>query len=62
MGVNLGGANAHMPQHLLDKADIRPVIQHQRGHRMAEQVATAGFANVRLFDVFGHQTAQAIRG
>jgi hypothetical protein len=30
-----------MPEHRLDEADVRAVLQHQRRHGMAEQVARA---------------------
>ncbi len=41
LGVNLRGVELGMAQKLLDVADIGPVLQHQRGAAMAEQVARA---------------------
>ena len=38
LGVDLSGGKISMPQHLLDKADIGAMLQHQGRHSMAEQV------------------------
>jgi signal transduction histidine kinase len=37
-----------MSQHLLHMADVCAVIQHMRGHRMAEQMATTRLLDVGL--------------
>jgi hypothetical protein len=39
--VNLRRRQLCMPKHRVDEPDIRPVFQHQRRHRVPEQVATA---------------------
>jgi len=41
-----------MAKQLLDKTDVRAALQHERGARVPEQVATAGFADVGLIDIF----------
>ncbi len=61
MRVDLRGLQVRVPQHLLDKADVRAVVQHQRRHRVTEQVTRSGFAHIGLLDVFGYQAAQPIR-
>lgn len=55
LGIDLGGVHSGMAQHRLDKADIRPVLQHVGGHGMAEQVAGAFLADIRGVDVIAHQ-------
>ena len=60
IGVYLSRANAHMPQHLLDKVDICAVIQHQCCYRVAEQVAASRLTKVGFLDVFGHSTAKLV--
>ena len=37
--VNLRTLQVLVAKHLLDKADVGPVLVHQRGHRVAEQMA-----------------------
>ena len=60
LGVNLRGVQADMPEHGLDETNIGTVLQHQRGHGVAEQMATATLTNVGFFDVFTHQLRQAV--
>lgn len=60
LGVNLRGVQADMPEHGLDETNIGAVLQHQRGHGVAEQMATAALADVGFVNVLAHQLAQAI--
>ena len=39
-----------MAEHLLDEADVRAALVHQRGHRVAEEMAGAGLAQLRRVD------------
>jgi len=58
--VNLGGIELGMAQKLLDVADIGPVLQHQRGAGMAEEMTGTGFAQFRRIDVTPHQLRHPI--
>ncbi|VVP61606.1 hypothetical protein PS880_06311 [Pseudomonas fluorescens] len=49
-----------MPQHGLDKTDIRAVFQHQGGHGVAEQMAAAAFANLGGIDMLTDHLAHVI--
>ena len=44
VNVNLGGVQARVAEHLLDPAfeagQVGPVLQHERGNGVAEQMAT----------------------
>lgn len=60
MGVNLGGFEFGVSQHLLDEADVDAVFQHQRGTGVAEQVATAALAQVGRLHVAAHQLGQPV--
>ena len=40
MGINLGGSDAFMPQHALNRPQIRPALQQMGGKGMAERVRT----------------------
>ncbi|PHM30034.1 hypothetical protein Xsze_04380 [Xenorhabdus szentirmaii DSM 16338] len=46
--VELRGIQLLMPQHHLDMADIRPVVQHLGRHRVPEQVTGPRFVQLRL--------------
>jgi hypothetical protein len=46
MDVNFGDFQLGLLEHGLDKADIDPVLQHERGAGMAEQEAGSAFAQV----------------
>lgn len=61
LGVNLGGVELGMAEELLDVADVGPVLQHQRGAGMAEQMAGAGFADLGRVDMAAHQLRHAVR-
>jgi hypothetical protein len=60
-GVNLRGVEPGMSEHLLDEPDVRPVLQHVRGARVPEQVATPQVADVRFLDHGAHPVAQVRR-
>lgn len=59
--VDLRGVDRGVAQQLLDKADVRAVLQHQGGHTVPEQVAGARLAHPGLIDVFLDQPAEAVR-
>jgi len=42
VGVNLKRLQAGVSKHGLDVTNVRSVLQHEGGERVAEQVATAG--------------------
>ena len=50
-----------MSKHLLDKADVRAVLQHQRRHGVAEQMAATHLIDVSLFDVFLNRSGYFVR-
>ena len=43
LGVDLGGGDVGVAEHLLDVSDVGAAFQHQCGHRVAEQVTGALF-------------------
>ncbi|MCY1304003.1 hypothetical protein D9M70_537370 [compost metagenome] len=49
-----------MTEHGLDKAHVGTVLQHQRGHGVAKQMATATLADVGFFDVLAYQLGQPV--
>lgn len=51
LGVDDGGLQFDVTEHRLDVADVGTVYEHQRGHRVAKQVARAFLANLRGIDV-----------
>ena len=59
--VNLRRIEPRMPEHLLNKTDVGAAFEHQRGHRMAEQMARATLADARLFDVLSRRAARYFR-
>jgi hypothetical protein len=61
LGVDLGGRELGVPEHRLDVADVGAVLQHQRRHRVAEQVAGAAFPQVRGVHVVAHHLRQPVR-
>lgn len=42
VSVKLRGLQTLMAQHLLDKTNVRAVVEHGGGHRVPEYVATPG--------------------
>jgi hypothetical protein len=46
------GVQLLMPKQLLDKPDIGPMVEHVRGARMAQEVATPPVGHVGLFHPF----------
>ena len=57
MGVDLGGLERRVAEDLLDRSEIGAVLEHERGHAVAEQVARALFVDSSslqvTFDSFG---------
>lgn len=58
--INLCGTQILMPQHRLDKTDIRSILQHMGGHRMAEQMTVARFVDPGA--AFARSFAKAVTG
>lgn len=56
--VDLRRRQFRVSEHRLDEADVAAVLQHQRRHRVAEQVAGAVLAKVRLINVAAHSIRQ----
>ena len=61
LGVDLDGGQLGMAEHGLDEPDVGAVLQHQRRHRVAEQVARAALAGVGRVDVLAHHLGHAPR-
>jgi hypothetical protein len=59
-GIELRRREGRMPQQLLDKADVGPVLQHVRSAGMPKQVARAGCREARADDVLANHVAQPI--
>ena len=49
--VNFGGAEPGVPEHLLDVEDVGAAFEHERRHRVPEQMATAALPDPAFFDV-----------
>lgn len=60
LGIDLGRLDVFVAEHLLDVPDVRPALVHQRGHRVAEEMAGAGLAQLRRVHPFLHRIAQMI--
>jgi hypothetical protein len=60
VGVNLRSGNILVPKNLLEKPEFGTVFQHQRGHRMAEQVRSSNLTYICGFDVVMDNSAQMI--
>ncbi len=58
--VNLGRFKFRMPKHLLDKAEVRAVLQHGVAG-VPEQVATVRPADPGLVHVIAHELCQPVR-
>jgi hypothetical protein len=59
--VNLGGVEPGVSKHLLDVTQVGAVLQHERGHRVPEQVATAIFGDAAGFHVVVNHMTQDTR-
>jgi len=57
VGVDLGGIEPGMAEHLLDEADVGPVLQHVGRAAVAQQVAGAGAPDVGGVDGAAHPVA-----
>jgi hypothetical protein len=58
LGLNLGRGEAGVAEQLLDIADIRPVLEHERGAGVAEEVAASLLADLGGAHVGGDHGAQ----
>ncbi len=59
--VALRTGDLAVAQDLLHMADVGTVVEHGRGHRVAEQVAGAALGNAGLLEVVAHAPAQPVR-
>ncbi len=50
-----------MPEHLLDVPDVGTAFEHERRHRVPEQVAGATLPDIRGLHVLRHDQAQVAR-
>ncbi len=55
LGVNLGSIELGMAKHGLNVPCVGSIFEHQRRHRVAEQMARARLADGRLVDVLTDQ-------
>ena len=62
VGVDLGGGEEGVAQHLLNEAEVGSVFQHEGGAGVAEEVATPNRSQARAPDVLADQGAQAVDG
>ncbi len=46
LGINLRGLDVLATEDRLDVADVRAVLVHQSGHRVAKEMARAGLAQL----------------
>ena len=60
LGVNGGGFELLVAEELLDEPDVGPAFQHVGGAGGADQVATAGAADVGLSDPFADHAAEHV--
>jgi len=59
--INLRAGQAHVTQHLLDKPDIGPVLQHQGRHRMSEKMTGSLFEfQIRPLDITMNHLTQIL--
>jgi len=59
--VNLGRLETGVAEQLLDVTDVGPVLQHEGGAGVAEQMAGTGVAQVGLADVGGDEMGEVAR-
>ena len=57
--VDLGRVEPRVTEHLLDEADVGAVLQHERRHGVAEQMAGARLADPRRVDDAAHELREA---
>ena len=62
MGVNLGGADAGMTEHLLYCQEIGTAFQQMGREAMAERVRTDGFVDAVAFSQFLDQEKHGLAG
>ena len=61
LGVDLRRRQLRVAQHLLDEADVGSVLQHDRRHRVPEEVARTALADLSGIDVVAHHLRQTVR-
>ncbi len=60
LGVDLGGGQLAMAEDGLDVTDVGAVVEHQRRHRVAEDVAGPGLFDAGLFDRFLYPVGEPV--
>jgi hypothetical protein len=60
--VEGGRFQARVPEHGLDHAHVGAVLKHERGHRVAKEMARTRFADPRGRDVLPSEQGQVARG
>ncbi|KAH0442967.1 hypothetical protein KCU90_g1492, partial [Aureobasidium melanogenum] len=60
MRIDLRRLQIRMTEHRLHEPHIGPVLQHQRRHRVPEQMTRTAFLKPRLPDVAVHQPPQRV--
>ena len=58
--VDLRGREVGVAQHLLDVADVRSILQHQRGHGVAKEMAGSLLGDVGGVDVVAGELGQSV--
>ena len=58
-GIDLRRGQVPMAEHGLNEANITAILQHQRRHRVPEEMAGAGLAHLAGIDVATHQLREA---
>ena len=60
--IDLRHLQAGVPQHLLDCADVGTPFEHQRRHRLPEEMTRSLLPDLRRFDLARDATAETIFG
>ena len=60
MGVDLGSRDGFVSEDLLEETEIGAVLQHQRCHRVTQQVGASALSQVRFLDVIVHHATQMV--
>ncbi len=60
LGVELRRLDIRMTEHLLNTANVRSILVHQRCHRVTEQMARATLAQLGAGDITSHNPRQVV--
>ena len=58
--IDFRGRQLGMSEHGLDEANVRPVVVHQRRHRVSKQMTRTTLANLGLIDLASNQQSQSV--